>query len=314
MADYRRRGLERAARGGDPSVRVRALRERLRCKGDEQSRGLVHVLDVYVSGRCDEALGVLDGVLSQGFVSDAQEVYNVVVPQADGFYLEDGGEVWRFYNVEFEGARWVEELSKVPVVEGFVTQEQVIPQLRGGSRRLPSAPRLYNLIGSLYRRRESPLLSQRVRVEVCRSGLAGLRWLLTSTAGVYNRKAPGVYNRKVPDEVVHDWDPDPSRCGRGVSVVLVGSHAWVREGSGLEAEMGALFGVRDLVEVKDVFHWFSGGYDPYLWRIDGRPKAPQKRAVVLGRDVDDDRFGIDVYGLIVGGRALGWSAQKISEK
>ncbi|RMD57869.1 hypothetical protein D6825_02715 [Candidatus Woesearchaeota archaeon] len=266
----------------------------------EDGAYLIDAIDSSRDGVSGRALSSLEQALKRGFNSETEKAYRTLLPESEGFYVEDAGVVWRFYNTGFELGNWVEELTKDPVVKSYCTQEQAIPVLRENALQLPSAPRLYNILKMMYKNRNSALQSQRDVVEKVRSGLSNLMWLLTGTALNYSSDGSC--------RVLHCWNGSLDSLELGESANLVGPNGWVNELSGFEEAIYSIFKERDLCEFRKVFNWFSGGFDPYLWRAHRKPGFASKQAVVIGRDDGKNIFNIGA-NYIVKGCALGWSAR-----
>ena len=89
---------------------------------------------------------------------------------------------------------------------------------------------------------------------------------------------------------------------REMRVSLVGPNAQINASSGLEEQMDALLGSRDLAKIETIYEWISGK-KPYLYRFTQKPARDEEQAAVLC--CYDGRFGIGCYYVGSGGPSRG---------
>ncbi len=222
------------------------------------------------------------------------------------------GEGFYFWNVRYHG-----DVVDVRLSNGFIgrkqrrkllslgwrkksvqrTQDQWVTFFRrlGGGWELPDAELYYALFRALFAAQGGwqKALVERIRKEFHND--FDKYWMITGTRVVYSNRA----QHGQQDIIVHRIGTRNQYISGGRN--LVGPFDWIRERGGQEEFIHALFGTSDVKEVREVCTWVSG-FNPYLWRLTERQAQNNERAVVLGRNIDGDRFGIDCDGVLSGSR------------
>ena len=287
MADYQLRELERRWREAPGNESVR----------QEYAHHLGRLIDAGASQ-------FLPQYVATGEFWIENLTNNAAVLNAEGLPAERDVPVFRFYNVSSRGG--LLEVTVRDLLEGraeYRTQDDWVERTRRrdfGRWVLPDAVEFTDVLGELLVydsqfKGQSALKSQALKFFEGR--LTGDSWPMTSTCVMYNSQAP--------DEVIHRYGYDGQ-----LPVVLasiMGQAQDIEEDAGLDEPLAAIVG-RSARETKHIYTAVTG-CPPRLWRASSRPRGGSTaRAVVLGRSVGDGRFNINVSN-IVGGRALGWSAQ-----
>ncbi|RMD57798.1 hypothetical protein D6825_02950 [Candidatus Woesearchaeota archaeon] len=275
--------------------------ERLKSKPSKQNKLLVNALSEHHNRRRDSALDSLERALSLKFTKTCEEVYTTLIPESKGFYIEDASKrgIWRFHNSRFQNETCIEELTKEPVREDYVSQEEIIPELAICNQSLPSAPRLANIIIQLYKNRKSPLRTQRERIESIRKNLGKHKWILTGTAIIFGQNPP--------DTIIYEWNEQRENTEEDKAVHssnLVGPNSWLSESEHSETVYALI--KADPEKFFKAHCWLSEKKDIFLFRTNSRPQQTEKKTVFIGKGM------LGGYELEIedAGIAYGWRKSK----
>ncbi len=109
------------------------------------------------------------------------------------------------------------------------------------------------------------------------------------------------YRSKSPDSIIHWYKTEEQRI---VEVPFVGPGSSITAKSGLEEQMEALLGTRNLQEIENSYSTFSGK-KPYLWRVKSRPTQDTERAVWVYFGAGGFDLNCSLNPIILLGRARG---------
>ena len=207
------------------------------------------------------------------------------------FHIENLSDRYRMHQVQYHNSIYVVDWSKELLERGkSKTQQEWMTATQGSEWKVPNLQLYHATLRTLYQHREHPVKEQNKMVEVLRQMFKtdfepAKPYMMTSTRIKYTARAD--------DIVTHDVG---YATARKLTVSLVGLNAWINASSGLEKQMDALLGSRDLAEIETVYEWINGK-KPYFYMFNQRPKQDKERAAVLG--CDDDRFNISDYDVVV---------------
>jgi len=199
----------------------------------------------------------------------------VVIPTGN-FQIESLPDRYRLHNIQYNNGVYAVDWSKELLDDGKKhTQQDWIALTQSTEWKIPDLQLYHGTLAALYQHRDSPVKEQKKLVEELKQLFKadfdlGNLYMTTSTRIKYAASGG--------DAVTHNWGY-PS--AREHSLTLVGLHSYVNSSSGLEAQMEALLGNRDLGEIEKVYDWVSGK-KPCLLRLEQVPKQDVERAAVLG--------------------------------
>ena len=220
------------------------------------------------------------------------------------FHIENLSDRYRMHQVQYHNGVYVVDWSKELLDQGkSKTQEDWITATQSSEWKVPSLQLYHATLRILYQHREHPVKDQKKMVEDMQKMFKtdfepAKPDMRTSTRIKYAARGE--------DIVTHD---SGYATAREMRVSLVGPNGWINASSGLEEQMDALLGSRDVAEIETVYEWISGK-KPYLDRVNQKPVCDKERAAVLG--CNGSRFNINDYIIYSVGPSRGVvaSAQK----
>ena len=208
------------------------------------------------------------------------------------FHIENLPDRYRMHQVQYNNGVYVVDWSKELLDQGVSNvQQEWIEATQSTKWKIPNLQLYHATLRALYQHREHPVKEQKEVVEELRQVFKAdftpaKPYMMTSTRIKYTTDDK--------DIVTHDVG---YVTARKLTVSLVGPNGLINASSGLEKQMDALLGSRDVAEIETVYEWMNDK-KPYLYRFTQKPARDEERAAVLGCDVDG--FGINNFIIDVG--------------
>ncbi len=195
---------------------------------------------------------------------------------------------YALYNILWKDSHVIVQLNKNPFDQGKVKSlPQWLEFTNKQEWKLPSANLLFAIYNAFFYNSSEDAAFKKIKamlVDDLRRGLSA------NTIGTYKEKGP--------DSINHDG----SLSGRLVQwqekipLDLFRDGAWINKDADIEDVVYALFGVGDLQEVENTFHWLTGK-KPYLWlnKKGGDGTSRFNTTAYFSMRLLDDRIDLYLY-------------------
>ncbi len=174
---------------------------------------------------------------------------------------------YALYNVLWKDSHVIVQLSKNPFDQGKAKSLVQWRELTNPQKwKLPSAGLLFAIYNAFYYSPSEEDTYKKIKAMLADDLRHGQS---TDTMGVYQEKGPDSINHdgSLSGRLVH-WEEK-------IQLDLHRDSAWINKNTPLEDVIYALFGVGDLEEVKNTFHWLTGK-KPYLWLINKKDRSGER--------------------------------------